>query len=251
MTTCTNTTHRSLDRSTASLPSSPNRQHPKKLQSLKVGVLLLHHVKATFSYNRRRAGLWLVLVWEMRRVRRPCENGRYASQCWQHWHRLHSKMAFCTTKMLTFNAFSPRTQHFVSTWVNQSQLHSLRSQFNQIGWNLSHREENGEGRGTSDSGWNMKMIITDANRCTIASLSHWKWGYCSKSNSHLMMSITVVITDCIQWSLSYCMCTSNWNSKHSQYITQSYSPEANSQRTRSSPQVICGTLLFEPWLQWI
>lgn len=34
----------------------------KKLQSLKVGVLLLHHVKATFNYNRRRAGLWLVLV---------------------------------------------------------------------------------------------------------------------------------------------------------------------------------------------
>lgn len=47
-----------------------------------------------------------------------------------------------------------------------------------------------------------------------ASLSHSKWEYCSKSNSHLMMLITVDITDCIQTQR---LCTSKRSTKHSQY----------------------------------
>lgn len=54
----------------------------KATKSLRVGVLLLHRVKATFSYYRRRAGLWLVLGWEMRWTHTDhMRNGSYALQC--------------------------------------------------------------------------------------------------------------------------------------------------------------------------
>lgn len=70
------------------LPSvKPLSTASKKLQSLKVGALLLHYVKATFNYSRRRAGLWLVLVWEMRWTCWPYENEEWL----QYWQSLHSR----------------------------------------------------------------------------------------------------------------------------------------------------------------
>lgn len=110
MTTCTNTTHSPLhSKSTPSPSFYPLSTASKKLQSLKVGVLLLHHVKATFNYNRRRAGLWLVLVWEMRWMCWPYENGVYALQCWQHWHSLHSRWLLAQLTEGTMLEFTTRS----------------------------------------------------------------------------------------------------------------------------------------------
>lgn len=91
--------------------------------------------------------------------------------------------------------------------------------------------------------------VSDANRCAIASLSHWRWEYCSKSNSHLIILITGVITDCK--SIDYCICTSNWNSKHSQYIIQSYLSKGKKIQDHFLSISICGTLLFEPTVNCI
>lgn len=152
-------------------------------------------------------------------------------------------MAFCTalseapvlqfitpswTHSIKYSYWSARATvclTFTSTTAQLNQRKSFRRMGKQVWLRLKHEM-------TSNSRTKY-YNVSDANRCAIASLSHWRREYCSKSNSHLMMLIKVVITDCIQWSLSYQTCTWKCNSKHSQFPPPTCPLKGKQQRTLS------------------
>lgn len=150
----------------------------------------------------------------MRLICPPGGNGGNESQWRQHWHSLTSRWLFAWLTDATMPEVSTR-----------SQTHAA---FSRRGGGPLRTKEFHE-------------TITLSRMLTgtpFASLSHSKWEYCSKSNSHLMMLITVDITDCIQTQR---LCTSKRSTKHSQY---SLTRQKETVKVQVQAVVLCDFYLF-------